>query len=412
MTRFWAVAVWACVALDAAAEVPSFHKDISPILQRHCGGCHQAGGIAPMAFRDYATARPWAKAIRDAVKRKKMPPWFRESGTLEFSNDPSLSAEETTAIAAWADGGAPEGEVPSVIPSKPSQGKLSGDLVIEVARGFTVRPDATVPYQYVVLSAGQTADRWVQEVEIRPGAPEVVHHVVAYVREPNDVWLRDAPRGVPHVPAVRDRVTKSDILAVYTPGSRRLRFPDGMAKKLPAGAEIVLQFHYTSGRVLVEDRTRIALTFAKEAPLKRILTLQMGKDRLEIPPYERDHRVSVSGTLPNDALLLSLMPHMHLRGSAFEFEIVGERGRVEPLLRVKPFDFHWQLTYWLKSPRPLPKGTRLRWTGHFDNSANNLRNPNPAMTVGWGEQSWEEMMIGFFDVAVDPALDKAAFFIR
>jgi hypothetical protein len=183
-----------------------------------------------------------------------------------------------------------------------------------------------------------------------------------------------------------------------------------MARKVPAGSDLVLQVHYTSRDTPAQDRMRIGISFAPGPPAKRVMTLQMGEDHLDIPPGERDTRYSVSGVLPNDALLLSLFPHMHLRGSAFEFEIAGEHGQFEPLLYVKPYDFYWQLRYELKTPRPLRAGTRLRWTGHFDNSPGNPRNPDPSAEVYWGEQSTDEMMIGFFDVAVDPTVDKWRFF--
>lgn len=406
----------AAVALTAqSSDSVTFNQDVYPILERRCEPCHKPGGIAPMRFLDYKAARPWAKAIRDAVKRKKMPPWFRESGTLEFSNDRALTAGEISTITAWADSGAVEGD-PSTAPKSkhwPSStvGSFEADLEVSPPIAFPVSPGTDIPYQYVVLPAGNSSDRWITQVEILPGARELVHHVVAYIREPADPWLKDAPRGRMHVPPTKDRQTKADILAVYTPGAQAVAFPEGMAKKLPAGADIVLQFHYTPVKSIAMDRTRVRMRYG-DAPSKRILTLQMGQDNIEIPPYERSYRTSVSGTLPNDAQLLSLMPHMHLRGVAFDFDIVGERGRVENLLRVRPFDFYWQLTYWLKTPRLLPKGTRLRFTGYFDNSANNPRNPNPADTVHWGEQSWEEMMIGFFDIAVDPEVDKKSFFVR
>ena len=138
----------------------------------------------------------------------------------------------------------------------------------------------------------------------------------------------------------------------------------------------------------------------------------MGNDKFVIPPGDPSYRVSVSGTLPNDALLLGLFPHMHLRGRSFEYAIVRPNGNVETLLKIDHYDFNWQLDYRLSEPRLIPAGTRLRWTAYFDNSPNNPRNPDPQAEVRFGEQSREEMMIGFFDVAVDAAIDKAAFFER
>ena len=245
-----------------------------------------------------------------------------------------------------------------------------------------------------------------------------MHHAVLYVREPGDPWLRDFRTGVVFAPPggregrLRAGQTTSDILALYTPGAGPYTCPPGMARKIPAGSDLVLQIHYTSKETDARDQIRIGISFAPAKPDKRVMTLQMDQSRIDIPPGERDVRYSVSGTLPNDALLLSLFPHMHLRGSAFEFEIAGEHGGLEPLLYVKPYDFYWQLRYEFKAPRALKAGTRLRWTGHFDNSPGNPRNPDPSAEVHWGEQSTDEMMIGFFDVAVDPSFDKPRLFNR
>jgi hypothetical protein len=185
-----------------------------------------------------------------------------------------------------------------------------------------------------------------------------------------------------------------------------------MAKKIPAGSDLVLQMHYTSKKTAANDQTEIRMLYAKESPKSRVLTLQMSQYDLRIPAGARNYRATVSGTVPNDALLLSMFPHMHLRGSGFEYQVLGTRGRVDTLLKVDNYDFYWQLTYKLAMPRLLPAGTTLLFTGYFDNSANNPRNPDATAEVTWGEQSREEMMVGFFDVAVPPDVDKPAFFVR
>ena len=206
--------------------------------------------------------------------------------------------------------------------------------------------------------------------------------------------------------------TKADILSVYTPGGGPDVWPEGMAKFLPAGADLILELHYTPNGKAATDQTRLSLQFAKSAPRQRVLTLQLNKTDLSIPPGDANYHVTTWGTLPNDALLLGFLPHMHLRGKAFEYDRIMPGGAPEPLLRINKFDFHNQLAYRLAEPMPLKKGTRLSATAWFDNSANNPNNPDPAKEVHWGEQSWEEMMVGFFDVAVDPSVDKKTFFVR
>lgn len=206
--------------------------------------------------------------------------------------------------------------------------------------------------------------------------------------------------------------TDSDILLVYAPGSSPDRWPDGFAKLVPAGSDIVLQMHYTTHGHATEDRTSIGMVYSKEPPKKRVLTLQLTNDHFLIPPGDPDHRVEVHGSLPNDALLLSFFPHMHLRGKSFKYNILEPGGKVRTLLRISHYDFYWQLSYKLAEPLPLKAGTILQAVATFDNSKNNPHNPDPDSAVTWGDQTWAEMMVGFFDVAVNPSIDKQQFFIR
>jgi hypothetical protein len=415
----WWTRPLACLLLSVTpCRSATFYKDILPILQQHCQICHRAGEIGPMPLLTYAQARPWAKSIRESVTLRKMPPWFADPHFGQFANDPSLSPEEIATVQAWVDAGSPAGAKEDAPPpvAWPTTGAIpSPDLITGMKQPFTVRANASIDYQYIILSPGFATDRWVDAVEIRPGDRSVVHHAVLYVREPNSTWLRNLPPGVAYAPPANERKaaeTTSDILAIYTPGAPTMRCPEGMAKKIPAGSDLVLQMHYTSKRTTVKDQTEVRMLFAKDPPSARVLTLQMSNYDLRIPPGARNYRVSVSGTLPRDALLLSMFPHMHLRGSGFEYQVLGMHGRVDTLLKVDHYNFYWQLTYQLKKPLPLRAGTTLLWTAYFDNSANNPLNPDPSEEVTWGEQSREEMMVGFFDVAVSPEIDKPAFFVR
>jgi hypothetical protein len=270
--------------------------------------------------------------------------------------------------------------------------------VIEMPRAFRVPAAGAVEYQYFIVPTGFKEDRWVQSAEVRPSERSVVHHVVVYLRDPGDTWTRGP--------------TKADILAVYAPGSAPDVYPAGMAKLVKAGSDIVFEVHYTPSGKPVEDRIKVGMAFAAARPPKRVLTLQMDNEKFLIPAGERDFHISVWGTLPNDALLLGFFPHMHLRGTAFEYTRLLDNGLPETLLLVKPYDFYWQLYYRLAEPMALKKGTRLNWIATYDNSAANPRNPDPGADVRYGPQSWEEMMVGFFDVAVDASVDKPAFFVR
>lgn len=352
-----------------------------------------------------------------------MPPWFADPHFGTFSNDPSLTPAQIQAFSAWADAHAPKGnprDAPPPVHWTTGWNIAKPDVVLEMPQAKKIPASGDVPYQYIIIPTHFKEDRWVSMSEIRPSNRMVVHHAVAYVRDPKSQWLRGAPVGVPFsaddLPTAAQRRdamwTTNDILLVYAPGSSPDRWPDGFAKLVPAGSDIVLQMHYTTHGMATEDRTRIGLVFSKEPPRKRVLTLQLTNDRFVIPPGDPDHRVEVHGSLPNDALLLSFFPHMHLRGKTFEYNILEPGGRVRTLLRIPHYDFYWQLSYRLQHPMPLKAGTVLQAVATFDNSKNNPHNPDPDSAVTWGEQTWAEMMVGFFDVAVDPGVDKQQFFIR
>ena len=417
----WFGLVLACAMPAMAADTPTFYRDVLPVLQKHCQSCHRPGEIGPMPLRTYDETRRFAAVIRQDVTERKMPPWFADRHFGHFANDPSLTTEEIATIQAWADHGAPEGspaDAPQVMPEWPSGWTtIQPDIVFTMPKAFPIPAKSVIAYQYIIFPTHFSFDRWVSAVEVRPSDRAVVHHAVLYVREPGSKWLEGVPPGTMWAPPSSDmhavmeaHQTKSDILAVYTPGSSAMVCPHGMAKKVPAGSDLVLQLHYTSRDVSSADQTRIGLVLRSDDPQYRILTLQMGSDRLVIPPGEPDYQVRVSGTMPRDAILLSMMPHMHLRGSEFEFQRVAQGGHVEELLHVKPFIFNWQLTYLPSPPIALHRGDHLVWIGHFNNSASNPLNPDPTAEVHWGEQSWNEMMIGFFDVAVEPDVDKQSFF--
>ena len=359
-----------------------------------------------MPLQTYQQTRPWAKAIREAVRTRKMPPWFADPCCGKFSNDRSLSAAEIDTIATWADSGAAPGDQSDSPPKRawPAEGNLaSPDLVLSMPGVFEVPAKGDVEYQRFVIPTGFDADRWVQAVEVRPGARAVVHHVVVYIREPGDTSLGDRRPF---------KTTRADMLAVYAPGTSTDVLPAGMARLVPKGSDLVMEIHYTPNGHAARDRTAVAVVFAKAAPQKRVLTLQMQPERLSIRPGDPNARATVWGTLPNDALLLGFFPHMHLRGKAFEYTRLLDNGTPDTLLRVSHYNFHWQLSYKLARPILLKKGTKLALNAWYDNSLNNPFNPDPNAEVQWGEQSWEEMMVGFFDVAVEPGFDRKTFFVR
>jgi hypothetical protein len=401
---------------------PTFYRNVLPILQEHCHACHRPGEIGPMPLVSYEQVRPNARAITDTVRARKMPPWFADRRVGHFSNDPSLTPEEIETLVSWADANAPAG-TPEAAP--PTREWTKGwnipqpDLVVKMSKPVMLPAHGDVEYTYEIVPTGFTEDRWVQMSEVRPSSRENVHHAVVYIRPPHLNWLRHAPVGVPFTASdltdEQDRIetheTTADMLLVYAPGSSPDKWPDVMAKFVPAGSDLVFQMHYMTHGHLDSDETSIGMVFAKRPPNQRVLTLQLTNDRLVIPPGVDDYRVEVHGSLPNDALLLSFFPHMHLRGKRFEYNILHPDGTVEPLLRVK-YDFYWQLSYRLAEPRPLKAGAVLQAVAWYDNSKNNPHNPDPNVAVYWGDQTYDEMMVGFFDVAVPIDVDKTHYFIR
>jgi hypothetical protein len=276
-----------------------------------------------------------------------------------------------------------------------------------------------IDYTYEIMPTRFSEDRWVQMAELRPSSRANVHHAVVYIRPPGSKWLHGAPRNVPFTTEnLKDEAgrrdthwTDSDILLVYAPGSSPEMWAPGMAKFIPAGSDLVIQMHYMAMGQSVSDQTSIGLVFAKKPPQRRVLTLQLTNDHFVIPAQDGNHRVEARGSLPNDATLISFFPHMHWRGKQFEYNLIRPDGQIEPLLKVH-WDFEWQLTYQLAQPLALRAGTVLQAVAWYDNSTKNPHNPDPNQEVRWGEQTYEEMMVGFFDVAVAADLDKWKFFMR
>src|SRR6267154_681915 len=428
-----------CLAGHAqlSETTPTYYRDILPILQKHCEVCHRAGGIAPISFADYEMARRYAEPIRFAAENKSMPPWFAVGGIGRFSNDPSLSGEEIATLAAWASGKAAAGDLhdePAARDWAAGWSIAQPDVVVKMTQAVKLPASGDVDYTYEIVPTHFAEDRWVQMAEVLPSARGNVHHAVVYIRPPNSNWLRHAPVGeaftAETLTDAEDRRgahwTDSDILLVYAPGSSPDEWPATMAKFVPAGSDLVFQMHYTTNGKSVADQSSVGLIFAKQPPTQRVLTLQLTNDHFVIPHGADNYRVEARGTLPNDATLLSFFPHMHLRGKRFEYNLLrhtaaqlsrgdkpgsGPESQIETLLRVN-YHFHWQMSYRLAEPRLLKAGTELQAVAWYDNSANNPHNPDPTAAVRWGEQTYDEMMIGFFDAAVVAGMDKGRYFVR
>ena len=387
--------------LAAAAPVlaapPTFSKDVAPILFKNCVECHRPTGMAPMSLMTYEDARPWARALRQRVVAREMPPWGADPAIGKFANDPSLKPAEIETIAAWADAGAPQGS-PSDLPAAPSfaEGWSIGkpDLVFTMQQPFTVPAEGTVPYLYVTIPTNLKEDVWIRGVELRPTDRRVVHHIISTLVQGNG----QTPDPKPKLSRDADVREIGGGLGGYVPGRLYSLYDEGVARRIPAGSNIVLQMHYTTIGKAVVDQTQIGIVLAKEPPSK--LRAEGGGSipnlGFVIPPGDPNYEVSGKLTFDRDTYLSTLYPHMHVRGKDATYTVVYPDGREEVVLRVPKYDFNWQLTYKLAEPKLIPKGSTLKVTMHYDNSRANRFNPDPTATVRWGEQTWEEMMLGYY----------------
>ncbi|MDE3199053.1 MAG: thiol-disulfide isomerase, partial [Acidobacteriota bacterium] len=397
------LSVCGLAAAAPATNLPTYSKDIAPIVQQHCQSCHRPGEATPFSLTSYKEARPWASAIKEAVQLRKMPPWFADPQYGHFANDRTLPQKDIDTIVAWVSGGAPEGD-PKDLP-KPVhfvEGWNIGkpDLTVTMPAKYEIPASGTIDYQYVLIPLNLKKDVWIQGAEVRPGNRAVVHHVIAYVRPPGSNWMRDAQPGIPYVPKKGGEDGENEFLVGFAPGMPPITLPAGEGKLLRAGSDIVLQLHYTANGKAAEDRTTVGMVFAKEKPSKRVYTIAATTRKFAIPPGDPDYEVRSSFEFGADTQVSHLMPHMHLRGKDFEYTVLYPDGREEVILNVPKYDFNWQLNYEFKSPMELPKGTRIDCVAHYDNSPNNKYNPDPSKAVKWGDQTWEEMMIGWFSYTI------------
>jgi hypothetical protein len=430
------------IASAALAESPApvtFYKDVLPVLQQQCQSCHRPGEIAPMSFMTYQETRPWAKAIREAVVTKKMPPWFADPNYGHFTNERRLTPAEIATLVTWADNGSAEGmEKDKPAPVRFAEGWSIGkpDMIVEFPHEIQIPATGIMDQSNLVVKVNFPRDAWIKAAELRPGNARIVHHMKAWIRPPGSAWLKDAPEGELYAPrrgqlmaagaapAEQNAVPPiakgpdgpqpaQEILAKYNPGVNAQEFTVGDAAKfVAAGSDIVFECHYTTTGKPETDRTKVGIVFATEPPRQRYVTLTaISNTRFVIPAHASNHELKGEAILQNDASIAWVQPHMHYRAKDYELRAFYPSGESEILLKSK-FDFNWQLGYELAKPVLLPKGTRLEMTAHYDNSENNPFNPNPNIEVRYGPQSTDEMVVSFIGFVIDVKADPGKLFPR
>lgn len=375
-------------AADAAV---TWSKDVAAIFQKRCQECHRPGDIGPFPLLTYSDVQGWEGMIEEVVSQDRMPPWHANPRFGRFANDMRLADDEKQLILAWIQEGAPEGDPALTPPARAFSSDWSirpDDVYWMSSQPFVIPAEEKLDYQYFVVDPSYTEDRWVKAVECRPGNRAVVHHINVFVL----------------LPEVGDDYTREELtnhlLWAYAPGFRGVEFAPGMARRIPAGAKYVFQMHYSPTGRVEQDRSSMGVVYAEPGDVNQQLEIALAvNNAFEIPPGAANHRVVSWFDVKRDSLLIALHPHMHLRGRDFRFEAILPDGAVEVLLDIPRFDFNWQYDYRLAQPKPLLAGTKICCVAHYDNSPDNVGNPDPLSFVRWGDQTWQEMMIGYLHLA-------------
>ena len=436
------IALAVLVPAVAAAETPTFTADVAPILFESCVVCHREGEVAPMALTSYRAVRPWARAIKDKVVSREMPPWHADpAGSLVFKNDRRLSQAQVDTIAAWADGGAPRGN-PADLPALPPipagwQIRDLGepDAVIRMPVAEQIPASGELPMTNYYIPVPWDEPHYARALESKPGNREVTHHTVAYIRSGLPPGTRLNEKGL----AVRDPSIEVDEnasfefaqrsvkLTGYAPGKGYKRYPEGAGRVLPPDWYFVLNQHYQPTGRPETDRSELGLWFHDE-PVDTDVHEIVASDGIaivggvevvtgagqrrpvipNIPPFMDDWKIVTMKLFAEDTTVFSLSPHAHLRGKRFTYTLVHPDGREQILLTVPSYDFNWQTFYELAEPMVFPAGSKLVTVGYYDNSVRNRYNPSPDREVYWAEQSWDEMFNPFFEFGVEAESPKGS----
>lgn len=386
------------VAMENAAlygdpeAAPAYSDVIAPLLQAKCLNCHHANGAAPFALDGYDAVRSRKGMIREVLLTKRMPPWHADPAYGHFANDRSLTDAQIRDLLTWLNADAPRGDGPdplASVPAEPSREWKLGtpDLVIGMQEPHDVPAEGVLPYAVIKLPSGFTEDKWIRGIEVRAGNPKVVHHALIFIEYPDDKKSRE-----PHVGG-----GLGGYFAGFVPGAEPYFYPENTGKFAPAGATFIFQMHYVTTGKPEQDKTEMAFYFCKEPPAERMETEAASETMFQIPPGVHDHPVSAEDDFWAQAKLWGLSPHMHYRGSRFKYTAIQPDGSAEVLLSVPNFNFDWQTMYHLAEPRAFPRGTRLVCDGGYDNSVTNPANPDPKDTVRFGDQTFQEMFIGYYE---------------
>jgi peroxiredoxin len=380
-------------------EPVSYAKQIAPLLESKCVNCHSTGNIGSWGMSNYKKVKGMSDMIQEVVLAKRMPPWHPDPHFGKFQNDRSLTAPETRTLLRWIEQGAPRGEGEDPLPEACSKAAQNSewrlgkpDFVVGLPQPQEIPANGVLEYRYVDAEFEMPEDAWVRAAVIRPDNRKVVHHVIARITYPKGA------KGKPE---------EEVFFTSWAPGNTSPRCPEGTGKFVPKGAKFNFELHYNTIGKAETDRSELGLYLMKEPPKMVLETRTVETKDFSIPPSEPDAKSFCLYHFKQDTLIYDLIPHMHLRGSWFKYEALYADGKRETLLSVPHYDFNWQTEYRLAEPKRVPAGTWLLCTGGHDNSARNPLNPDPTKRVKYGLQSFEEMFMGFMNVAeVDSSVES------
>ncbi len=398
MKKLFLVSVLAiCCALLMASTrsktAVTFTKQVAPIFQKRCEECHRAGGVAPMSLATYEESRPWAKAIKEKVASRQMPPFHATGAIGRYQDDPRLADSEIETIKAWVDAGAPKGnpkDSPASVKWKTGWSLGEPDLVLTAKKAYLIKANPKDQYVFFVFDHVLPEDTWIRSVVTRPGNPRAVHHANTHVVPPNLKAPEDGYFDGDFDPGARGTIMVSG----WVPGTNDVLLPEGTAIRIPKGMRFGIQVHYGPSEKETSDQTSIGLYFADGVVNKNMRVLFGDRKDLQIPPGDPNYSLTSTSTFNANSLIRFFHVHMHLRGKSYAFRFTYPDGRVETVFEVLSYDFSWQRSYILTEPMRVAKGTKVEFNGVYDNSAKNRFNPDPAQAVRWGEKTTDEMMQG------------------
>lgn len=372
----------------------TYNRQIAPLFRQRCEECHRPGGVAPMSFLTYEETRPWARAIREKVVTRAMPPFHATGALGRFHDDPRLTDQEIALITRWVDSGAPKGKGQAppapARPSKASWANGQPDLVLNVRQAYRLRRNEADQYVFFVFDHVFAEETWIRSIVTRPGNARVVHHANTHVvpplfKVPESGYIEGA-----FEPSARGTV----MIAGWVPGTNDVMLPAGTAVRIPKGMRFGIQIHYAPTEEETIDQTSLGIYFADGRVDKSLRMLAGDRRDLQIPPGDPNYSLTAKRTFDTDGLIRFFHVHMHLRGKSYAFRFTYPDGRVETPFEVPNYDFNWQRSYILTEPMRVPKGTQVEFIGAYDNSPRNRYNPDPGATIRWGEKTTDEMMQG------------------